>query len=133
MSTQRLLTLYLRYGLHARSTQDIDLLGRELECDEHHEPDSLSCGDAGNGDPTEVEYRTILGNRSFSIAAYSSESVIAEKLDATIKTFRRRETVLPSEPRGLSDARWNSEEFSAYWSAFLRKTRQDRPAIANLR
>jgi hypothetical protein len=127
----------------------------------------MGCGDMVTGDPSEVEYRTLLGNRTFMISTYSNESVVAEKLDAlisigiknsrtrdlfdlyvflleeqldleavisaTANTFRRRQTVLPDAPRGLSDDRWNSDQFASYWISFLRKIKRDRPTVTDLR
>ncbi len=44
----------------------------------------MGIGDVVTGGPIRLEYRTLLGNRTFSIDTYSTETVIAEKLDALV-------------------------------------------------
>lgn len=44
----------------------------------------MGFGDVITGGPVRRSYRTILGNRSFSIRTYSEETVAAEKIEAVI-------------------------------------------------
>ena len=44
----------------------------------------MGFGDVITGGPVERVYRTLLGNRSFSIQTYSDESVAAEKIEALV-------------------------------------------------
>jgi hypothetical protein len=44
----------------------------------------MGFGDVITGGPVERPYRTLLGNRSFSIRTYSDETVAAEKIDAIV-------------------------------------------------
>ena len=130
------LIFYLRSGITARSTKDIDLLAHDMACDQEAMNNILSTaaktevedglefdiesvktepirtqaaqvgvrghirgylgnarndlqidmgfGDVITGGPIRLEYRALLGNRTFSIDAYSMETVIAEKLDALV-------------------------------------------------
>jgi hypothetical protein len=44
----------------------------------------MGFGDVVTGGPVERPYRTLLGNRSFSILTYSDETMAAEKIDAIV-------------------------------------------------
>ena len=44
----------------------------------------MGFGDVITGGPVERPYRTLLGNRSFSIQTYSDETMVAEKIDAVV-------------------------------------------------
>lgn len=44
----------------------------------------MGFGDVITGGPVERPYRTLLGNRSFSIQTYSDETVAAEKIEAIV-------------------------------------------------
>lgn len=44
----------------------------------------MGCGDVITGGPITIEYPTLLENRSFSIEAYSTETMLAEKLSALV-------------------------------------------------
>ena len=44
----------------------------------------MGFGDVITGGPVERLYRTLLGNRSFSIQTYSVETMVAEKIDAIV-------------------------------------------------
>jgi len=56
----------------------------------------MGFGDVITGGPVERPYRTVLGNRSFSIQTYSDETMAAEKIEAIISQGSLR----PFHPRG---------------------------------
>lgn len=127
----------------------------------------MGFGDVIVGGPDSVSYRSLLGDRSFSIRVYPEHTVVAEKLEAvvslgainsrtkdlydlfdllvtmgtseaaaveaSIATFRHRDTGVSPEPQALSDGRWRSDSFEQTWMRFLEQIGQEAPSVDELR